>query len=159
RRGTTSTRPRTGNCSAATWPPCAGRASTPACPTPRPSSGGRTPDPARPGSPPRPGAGGTPARCRAMPMHHKAFVLDHAGFLRELGEVLYRALATGDCGPLVRFIEAHRGSLTDPYEGEPLEASWESMLETRDAHQYGDFALTRFYDPRADDGLAYEWER
>src|SRR5579859_5274373 len=48
------------------------------------------------------------------------------------------ALVTGDCAGLVSFINANLDSLRDPYEGEPLGTDWEGMIETQDAHQYGD---------------------
>ena len=57
------------------------------------------------------------------------------------------------------FINANLGDLRDPYEGEPLGADWESLIETGDAHQYGDVALTKYYDPLADIGLGASWER
>ena len=53
------------------------------------------------------------------------------------------ALRSGDCGQLVEFIELERAELTDPYEGEPLPPDWEQLLEQKDTHQYGDFALTK----------------
>ncbi len=92
-----------------------------------------------------------------MSMSHKAFVLDADRFQAELRATLERALADGDVEPLRRFIAAHRGELTDPYEGAPLDDDWESMIETRDAHQYGDFALTRYYDAGDDLGLGDGW--
>jgi hypothetical protein len=48
--------------------------------------------------------------------------------------------------------------LTDPFEGDPLPSDWDSMLEVKDAHAYGDFALTKYYDPTADLGLGAAWE-
>ena len=32
------------------------------------------------------------------------------------------------------------------------------MIETPDPHQYGDFALTKYFDPTADIGLGAAWE-
>ena len=93
-----------------------------------------------------------------MSMTHKAFVFDYARFDADLRPILVRALETGDCTELKEFIRRHLSELTDPYEGEPLTESWESMLEYRDAHQYGDFALTRYYDPSADIGLGADWQ-
>jgi hypothetical protein len=58
---------------------------------------------------------------------------------------------------LKKVIEANASQLRDPYEGEPLDPKWEAMIETPDAHQYGDFALTKFYDPSADIGLGVAW--
>ena len=93
-----------------------------------------------------------------MSMEHKAFVFDHNNFDRMLRPILESALASGNCEELVDYISGNPGGLTDPYEGEPLDANWEDMLEVKDAHQYGDFALTRFYDSRDDVGLGGSWE-
>jgi hypothetical protein len=89
---------------------------------------------------------------------HKAFLFDFEAFDRELRPTLERALADGGCAELVVFIRDHVPSLRDPYEGEPLGAAWEAMIETPDAHQFGDFALTKYYTPRDDIGLGYDWE-
>jgi hypothetical protein len=91
-------------------------------------------------------------------MEHKAFLFNYDSFQRELRPILEDALLTGDCGALVSFINANLGDLRDPYEGEPLGTDWESLIETQDAHQYGDFALTKYYDPTADIGLGAAWE-
>ena len=47
--------------------------------------------------------------------------------------------------------------MTDPYEGEPLPEGWEEMIETQDAHAYGDFALTKYYSAKDDIGIGIEW--
>jgi hypothetical protein len=93
-----------------------------------------------------------------MAMEHKAFAFDYEAFEQELAPLLREALQTGATGELVAFIEANRDTLTDPYEGEPLGADWQTMVDPPDAHQYGDFALTKFYDPQDDLGLGADWE-
>ena len=93
-----------------------------------------------------------------MSMEHKAFVLDYGDFANQLSDILKTALVTDNDDNLVHFIEANISSLKDPYEGEPLDSSWEDLVETKDAHSYGDFALTKFYDPASDIGLGYNWE-
>ncbi len=92
-------------------------------------------------------------------MEHKAFLFDYAAFDCELRAILEGALISGDCGRLVSFINANLGDLRDPYEGEPLRADWQTLIESKDAHQYGDFALTKYYDPTGDIGLGAAWER
>lgn len=92
-----------------------------------------------------------------MSMDHKAFVFDCDAFDRELRPTLERALCSQDTSDLIAFINANFGDLTDPYEGEPLGADWEAMIETHNAHQYGDFALTKYYQPAADIGLGVAW--
>jgi hypothetical protein len=93
-----------------------------------------------------------------MSMEHKAFVFDHDRFHAELHDALVGALRTEDITPLRDFIEKHRDELTDPYEGAPLDDDWESQVAPKDPHQYGDFALTKYYDPSNDIGLGYEWQ-
>jgi hypothetical protein len=93
-----------------------------------------------------------------MPMSHKAYAFDWRAFERdELSGLLSRALETGDVSGLVAYVERNRHALRDPYEGDPLGGDWEALLGNRDVHEYGDFALTRFYDPAADSGLGPCW--
>jgi hypothetical protein len=91
-------------------------------------------------------------------MEHKAFLFDYESFDGELRALLENALLSGDSTGLVSFINANLGSLKDPYEGEPLADDWQDLIETQDAHQYGDFALTKYYDPKADTGLGADWD-
>jgi hypothetical protein len=101
-------------------------------------------------------------------MDHKAYVFDYNAFMCELSGALLDALSTGQTDSLVKFVEENRDSLTDPDEGEPLDESWRDMLETAaaqtyggfalDAHAYGDFALTKFYDPADNIGLSHYWD-
>jgi hypothetical protein len=91
-------------------------------------------------------------------MEHKAFLFDFERFNLELRPLLEVSLGCGSCLGLKNFIEEHFEQLCDPYEGEPLRSGWEAMLEAHDPHQYGDFALTKYYDPLADIGLGHDWE-
>lgn len=91
-------------------------------------------------------------------MEHKAFVFRHRDFERELRPLLEEALASGSPDRLIVFIKANPDNFRDPYEGEPLGEDWEDQIETKDVHQYGDFALTKYYDPSADIGLGRKWE-
>jgi hypothetical protein len=90
-------------------------------------------------------------------MEHKAFSFDWNGFDRELRAMLEAALRSGATDELERYVQSNRKRLTDPYEGEPLPDDWRDMLEANDVHEFGDFALTRFYDPQDDQGLADGW--
>lgn len=90
-------------------------------------------------------------------MEHKAFVFRYSAFKAELLPLLEEALVTGDPSPLAAFIESERESFRDPYEGEPLDDDWQSLLDIADVHQYGDFALTRYYNPTEDIGLGHAW--
>jgi hypothetical protein len=91
-------------------------------------------------------------------MEHKAFLFDYDAFERELRPILEDALRSGDCGVLVSFITRNLRWLRGPYEGDVLRADWQAMIETKDAHQYGDFALTKYYDATADVGLGAAWQ-
>jgi hypothetical protein len=93
-----------------------------------------------------------------MSISHKAFAFDWNAFESdELYMLLFRALESDEVSSLIDYIDNHRAELKDPYEGEPLEPSWQELLENQDVHEYGDFALTRFYDPTADLGVAEKW--
>jgi hypothetical protein len=93
-----------------------------------------------------------------MSMEHKAFLFDHDKFQKDLEVILVEALDSNEVDALRNFIIDNLDNLKDPYEGEPLDLEWEAMIEPKDAHQYGDFALTLYYDPQADIGLGYEWD-
>jgi len=58
---------------------------------------------------------------------------------------------------LEALIDDTRQAFTDPYEGEPLSVGWQSALENRDVHEYGDYALTRFCDVNDDSGIQEAW--
>jgi hypothetical protein len=91
-------------------------------------------------------------------MEHKAFEFDWSAFDSELHRLLVDALAFNDSASLVEHIAGHIGQLRDPYEGEPLKPDWRSMLgNLDDIHTIGDFALTRYYDPKADFGIGGTW--
>jgi hypothetical protein len=91
-------------------------------------------------------------------MSHKAYAFDWRAFERdELPGLLTGALETNDSSALLAYIERNRAALKDPYEGDPLPRDWKDQLGNRDVHECGDFALTRFYDPAADDGLGHCW--
>ena len=90
-------------------------------------------------------------------MEHKGYAFDWQAFERELYPVLLKALETGDLHELIAFIERNRDQLSDPYEGAPLNDRWQAMLSNRDAHEYGDYALTKFYDPGQAMGVGEAW--
>jgi hypothetical protein len=94
-----------------------------------------------------------------MPMEHKAYAFEWSRFELDLYALLVEALTADDTAKLEMYIDRHLGELTDPYEGEPLSADWRDALEKRDVHEYGDYALTRFYDPADCWGIGYEWAR
>jgi hypothetical protein len=85
-------------------------------------------------------------------MEHKAFVFDFRSFESELRPILEKALNDNESSELLRFIEANRAALKDPYEGEPLGEDWFEAAEGNDL-RWGDFALTKYYEPTDDVGL------
>ena len=92
-----------------------------------------------------------------MSMEHKAFAFDWNAFQRDLAPILHDALSCDSVAALAAFIEHHRHSLTDPYEGQPLPKDWWSSMENRDVQEHGDFALTRYYSPTVDFGIGDSW--
>jgi len=94
-----------------------------------------------------------------MSPEQKAYTFAYKPFSTELEPILEAALASGNCQELIDFIQRQRSSLTDPYEGEPLGEDWEQLMEFKDAHQYGDFALTRYYSVTHDIGLGPSWAK
>ncbi len=91
-------------------------------------------------------------------MEHKAFLFNYRMFETELKPGLETSLGIGDCAWLKSFIDRNLDELSDPYEGEGLAPGWEDLIEHSDAHQYGDFALTKYYSPAEDIGLGYGWQ-
>ena len=90
-------------------------------------------------------------------MEHKAYIFDHFRFAQELEPILRAALHWNRCAELVAFVEEDLRSFSDPYEGEPLRDHWQEMVNPPDVHQYGDFALTKYYQPASDIGLGEAW--
>jgi len=79
---------------------------------------------------------------------------------QELKKLIENSLASNSNENLICFINEHLDVLTDPYEGKPLPVSWEEIVEPKDPHQYGNLALTKFYDarPQNEIGLMDDWE-
>jgi hypothetical protein len=88
---------------------------------------------------------------------HKAFEFDWVTFEADLAPILKRALEADDTGAIERFIQECRVDLRDPYEGETLPSDWRELLEVGDLQELSDFALTRYYNPTEDFGLAEQW--
>src|SRR5262245_18717762 len=94
-----------------------------------------------------------------MPMEHQAYAFDWSRFEFDLLPVLVGALTANNSAELETYIGRHLSELSDPYEGEPLTVDWRDTLGNRDVHEYGDYALTRFYDPSDCWGIGYGWAR
>ena len=94
-----------------------------------------------------------------MTMEHQAFIFDYDDFNNELSEVLSNAIRTNEIGELIAFIARNLSYLKDPYEGEPLDLYWQELIEHNDIDEYGDFAITKYYNPQSNIGLGYGWEK
>ena len=93
-----------------------------------------------------------------MSISHKAYAFDWRAFKKDkLHDLLIAELETGDTATIASYIEAHREQIKDPYEGQPITQDWRNRLANLDVHEFGDFALTRFYDPADDQGVAESW--
>lgn len=92
-----------------------------------------------------------------MTMNHQAFVFDYNAFIKELSNVLENALRTNESHELIEFIEKNISSLKDPIEGDTLDLHWRKTIDTEDISQYGDLAITKYYEPKRNIGMGYEW--
>ena len=90
-------------------------------------------------------------------MEHKAYAFNWPEYEAQLRPHLHAALAKNDPTPLATWIGTNLAELTDPYEGGQLEEDWEGQLSSRDVDEYGDFALTKFYNLLEDWGLGDGW--
>ena len=84
-----------------------------------------------------------------MSMNYKANMFDYDRFQNELGSALYEALETNISEPLIRFIDENIKILKTPLEGKLLDTSWRSLRSSWTVQNYGDFAITKFYDPKS----------
>jgi hypothetical protein len=92
-----------------------------------------------------------------MSIDHKAYVFDYDEFAIELKSNLEEALLTENINSLITFIHENLSLLKHPDLGGLLDKNWEKMLVSKDVHEYGDFALTKFYDPEDCIGLSNDW--
>lgn len=92
-----------------------------------------------------------------MSMSHKAFAFDWERFNVEFASMLQTAIDSRDPSEICGFIDQMRPTLTDPYQGNPLPADWRSTLEVGDVQEFGDFAITRYYDVKQDGGVGTDW--
>lgn len=90
-------------------------------------------------------------------MEHKAFLFDYYAFQKELTPILVEALEKKENDPIISFIERNRKYLTDPYDGEPLDENWKELIEFGTPEEYGDYALTKYYNVQEEIGLGESW--
>lgn len=92
-----------------------------------------------------------------MSSEHKAYVFDFQLFKEELSSILNQALLDKDASGLIGFIDSNIADLINPYTEEAMSGDWQSYLEIGDIDEYGDFAITKYYDLEDDIGLGYNW--
>jgi hypothetical protein len=90
-------------------------------------------------------------------LEHKAYIFNYTRFEKELSLILAQALSSKQTDELQKFINENIGLIKTPWGGEVIESGWESLLEIQDEHNYGDLALTKYYDPASDHGLGDIW--
>jgi hypothetical protein len=89
-------------------------------------------------------------------MSHKAYALRYESFQAELAPVLLAALATREATGLEAFVVRNRAQLSVPWDAAPLPAAW-APATPGSVQELADVALTLFYDPGRDFGLAEAW--
>ena len=89
-----------------------------------------------------------------MTLDHKAFIFDYDAFIKELADILENALVKNKIHELIAFIENNLSYLKHPDEGEYLDYSWKEIIETEDTSEYGDIAITKYYNPDDNIGLS-----
>ncbi len=87
-----------------------------------------------------------------MSIDHKAYLFRYYEFRRELADLLYHALETGEISPLREFINRNRSSLTAEDAADP-----HLPAEEPNVQRYADLALTKYYDP-VNEGLSYGYD-
>ena len=92
-----------------------------------------------------------------MTIEHKAFIFDYNAFVKELAEILENAITHNESHQFIAFIENNLSYLKHPDEGEPLNYSWKQTIEIGDVNEYGDIAITKYYNPDNDIGMSYNW--
>jgi hypothetical protein len=93
-----------------------------------------------------------------MSICHKAWLFDYDSFDAEFADLLYEALESDDIGPVAAFIDRHHALMTDFGSEERLLADWASGLESADVQSLADLAMTKYYDVRAENGLAHGFD-
>src|SRR5258705_6753417 len=90
-----------------------------------------------------------------MSMPYKVYVFEYDRFYEELADILFRALTSNSEEELRSFIDQHFEILKHPYEGTPLESSWETEFAPISVQMLAEICLTKYFDPSDDHGLVY----
>lgn len=92
-----------------------------------------------------------------MSMIYKANIFDYDSFQREFAPQLYSVLETNDSSLLIEFIEDNREMLKSPL-GQSLDSSWQSLELNWTVQDYGNLAITKYYDPLVGNLLLPQWQ-
>lgn len=92
-----------------------------------------------------------------MSLDHKAFIFDSDYFVDELANILENAILTNHDYELIIFIENNLPYLKHPDEGDNLNSAWKEEIEIGDISEYGDFAITKYYNPKENIGMGGGW--
>jgi hypothetical protein len=92
-------------------------------------------------------------------MTYHGFLFDYNAFERELKPLLEKALKSGKTAALEKFIDKHHASLTSVMTGEKLTASWREEFEEATATEYGEVALSKYFDEEEDNLVMGKWHR
>lgn len=93
-----------------------------------------------------------------MSMEHRAFVFDNERFDSELRNLLLNAGLSNNIDKIKNFIEQNKEEIKNPYYGGIIDENWEDTMSVKDVQEYADFAMTAYYEPDEDMGLAYAWD-
>ena len=89
-----------------------------------------------------------------MSMEHRAFVFDNERFDSELRNLLLNAGLSNNINKIKNFIEQNKEEIKNPYYGGIIDDNWEDTMSVKDVQEYADFAMTAYYEPDEDMGLA-----
>ncbi len=93
-----------------------------------------------------------------MSFNHKAFIFDYDNFQKELAPILHKSLSNNKTKDLIDFVTKNIAVLKHPDDdGDIDQENWKEVFDPKDPHSIGDLALTKYYDPSDDYGLAEHW--
>lgn len=93
-----------------------------------------------------------------MGMEHKSFLFDTDKFKKELMLTIIKSVEVNSSEMLLTFINTNLSEIQSPYTGDSLTDGWEEEINNGDIQELSDFALTKYYSPDEELGLAYDWD-
>jgi hypothetical protein len=92
-------------------------------------------------------------------MTYHAFFFDYDAFDRELKPILKKALRTGQSEALETFIDENRSALFSIQTGERLPKNWRKEIHDGSPVEYGEIALTKYFEEAEDNLVMGKWTR